>query len=161
MKRWNFSGQRQSHGNTKAHRRLGSIGQRTYPGKVWKGKKMPGRMGGETVTYQNKRIMKIDCPKSLIYIRGQVPGPVGGCVYICDSMKKRERQFKKLSYPTFIPRPDEEYPDILLAPVRKLDPSEMFKHENNLEGIKHQTEEIDEMVVDETGTIVGKDDTEI
>ena len=56
MKRWNFKGQCASHGVSKAHRKGGSIGQCTYPGKVWKGKKMAGRMGGKSATAQNLQV---------------------------------------------------------------------------------------------------------
>jgi large subunit ribosomal protein L3 len=59
MKRWNFSGQPASHGNTKSHRRGGSIGGRTDPGKVWKGKKMPGHLGAETKTVKNVWVYKV------------------------------------------------------------------------------------------------------
>lgn len=59
MKRWNFSGQGASHGNTKHHRAPGSIGGRTDPGRVWKGKKMPGRLGGETMTFKNIWLYKV------------------------------------------------------------------------------------------------------
>jgi large subunit ribosomal protein L3 len=59
MKRWGFAGQGASHGNTKSHRRPGSIGGRTDPGKVWKGKKMAGRMGGERKTVKNVWVYKV------------------------------------------------------------------------------------------------------
>lgn len=59
MKRWGFAGQPASHGNTKSHRRPGSIGGRTDPGKVWKGKKMPGHMGAETKTVKNVWLYKV------------------------------------------------------------------------------------------------------
>jgi ribosomal protein L3 len=59
MKRWGFKGQGASHGNTKSHRRPGSIGGRTDPGKVWKGKKMAGRLGGEQQTVKNVWVYKV------------------------------------------------------------------------------------------------------
>lgn len=68
MKRWNFSGQEASHGNSKAHRLPGSIGQCEYPGKVWKGKKMAGQMGNKNATVLNQRIVRIDIEKQLLYI---------------------------------------------------------------------------------------------
>lgn len=61
MKRWNFAGQNATHGNTKHHRAPGSIGGRTDPGRVWKGKKMPGRLGGETKTFKNIWLYKVGC----------------------------------------------------------------------------------------------------
>ncbi len=160
MKRWHFGGQRASHGNTKAHRRVGSIGQRTYPGKVWKGKKMPGRLGGESTTVQNVRVVRIDCPRSLIFVEGAVPGPIGSCVYVRDAIKKVVRQYKTLKYPTFVPEDGVEYPDVETMKESKIDPSDIYLHENNVEGGQYQNEEIDDVAVDETGTICGADDYE-
>lgn len=59
MKRWGFAGQNATHGNTKHHRAPGSIGGRTDPGKVWKGKKMPGHLGNERVTFKNIWLYKV------------------------------------------------------------------------------------------------------
>ena len=161
MKRWNFSGQRATHGNTKAHRRLGSIGQRTYPGKVWKGKKMPGRMGGEITTVQNLLVIRVDCERSLIYVKGAIPGTVGSCVYIKDAIKKRTKQYKKLQYPTFLPVEGVEYPDVDTIRASKLDPSDIYKHENNMEGAQYQNDEAEDVVIDETGTICNENDFDL
>lgn len=60
MKRWNFGGGNATHGNSKAHRSGGSIGHAEYPGKVFKGKKMAGRMGNRSATTYNQRVVKID-----------------------------------------------------------------------------------------------------
>lgn len=68
MKRWNFSGQEASHGNSRAHRLPGSIGNAEYPGKVWKGKKMAGRLGNQNSTVQNQRVVRIDVEKSLLLV---------------------------------------------------------------------------------------------
>jgi hypothetical protein len=88
MKRWNFSGLGASHGVSKAHRSIGSTGQCQDPGKVFKGKKMPGRMGAERVSIQNLRIVKIDRGRNLIYVRGGIPGNKGAFVEIRDAVKK-------------------------------------------------------------------------
>jgi len=69
MKRWNFGGGRASHGNSVSHRVLGSIGCRQDPGRVFKGKKMPGRLGGERVTVQNLRVVKVDPARDLVYVQ--------------------------------------------------------------------------------------------
>ena len=61
MKRWHFGGGRASHGNSLSHRVHGSTGQRQDPGRVFKGKKMAGRMGGENITVQNLKILKVSC----------------------------------------------------------------------------------------------------
>ena len=81
IKRHGFSGQPNSHGGM-AHRRPGSIGQASYPGRVWKGIKMPGRMGGKNVTLQGLEVVDIDPEKNLLFIKGSIPGPVGGTVYL-------------------------------------------------------------------------------
>lgn len=85
MKRWGFHGQPASHGNTKSHRKGGSYGQRHDPGKVWKGKKMPGRMGNDRVTTQGLFLFKIEPKRNLLYIKGSIPGNVGGYLRITDS----------------------------------------------------------------------------
>ena len=77
MKRHNFKGGRASHGNSLNHRTLGSTGCRQDPGKVFKGKKMPGRMGSDRVTVQNLHILKIDVTRNLIYVKGAIPGQKG------------------------------------------------------------------------------------
>jgi len=158
MKRWHFSGGPASHGATKWHRRVGAIGQRTYPGKIWKGKKMPGRMGGKPVAAQSLQVIKIDYPRSLIYVRGGIPGPIGSTVYVQDSVRRMWKQYKRLKYPTFIPKPNQEYPDQFVIKPPLKDPSEHYKHENNLEGIQYQNDEIDDVAVDETGTIIADDE---
>ncbi len=86
IKRHNFSRQPMSHGGM-AHRRPGSIGQASYPAKVWKGIKMPGRMGGKNVTVQGVRIVDIDVEKNLLFVKGSVPGPVGGTVLLRHTSK--------------------------------------------------------------------------
>ena len=86
IKRHNFSRQPMSHGGM-AHRRPGSIGQASYPAKVWKGLKMPGRMGAENVTIQGVRIVDIDIEKNLLFVKGSVPGPVGGTVFLRHTSK--------------------------------------------------------------------------
>ncbi|WP_243545564.1 50S ribosomal protein L3 [Pseudodesulfovibrio tunisiensis] len=82
MKRWNFSGQRASHGAEKVHRVPGSVGNATFPGRVWKGKKMPGQMGNERVTYNNVEIVDVRPEDNVIIVKGQVPGPKNGLVMI-------------------------------------------------------------------------------
>jgi large subunit ribosomal protein L3 len=88
MKRHGFKGMPASHGTSKSHRAIGSTGMCQDPGRVFKGKKMPGRMGGVRVTKQNLRIVKIDRGRNLIYVRGAVPGNKGEFVEIRDAVKK-------------------------------------------------------------------------
>ncbi len=88
MKRWNFGGHRASHGNSVTHRAHGSTGQRQDPGKVFKGKKMAGHLGDETVTTQNLKVAGIDLEDNLVLIQGSVPGSDNGWVLITDAVKK-------------------------------------------------------------------------
>ena len=88
MKRWNFSGERASHGVSLTHRHGGSTGQCQDPGKVAKGKKMPGQMGAKRVTTQNLKIIFVDQEKNLIGVKGAVPGSKNGYVLVRDAVKK-------------------------------------------------------------------------
>jgi large subunit ribosomal protein L3 len=88
MKRHGFKGMPASHGTSKSHRAIGSTGMCQDPGRVFKGKKMPGHMGGVRVTKQNLRIVKIDRGRNLIYVRGAVPGNKGEFVEIRDAVKR-------------------------------------------------------------------------
>jgi large subunit ribosomal protein L3 len=81
VKRWNFGGGPNTHGNSK-HRRPGSIGPGTDPSRVIKGKKMPGHFGAERHTETNLRVERIDAERNLIYIRGAVAGPTNGIVLV-------------------------------------------------------------------------------
>jgi large subunit ribosomal protein L3 len=88
MKRWGFSGLPASHGTTKKHRAHGSIGNSQDPGRVWKGKKMAGRMGNRKRTVQSVFVYKIDAARNLIYVKGQVPGKSGLFLKIKDALRK-------------------------------------------------------------------------
>lgn len=88
VKRYNFATQRRTHGGGPIHRHVGSLGASATPGKVMKGTRLPGHMGTERVTVQNLHIVKIDAENNLIALRGAIPGPKGGVVYITDSVKK-------------------------------------------------------------------------
>ncbi len=86
IKRYNFHGQPMSHGGM-AHRRQGSIGQASYPGRVWKGMKMPGRMGGENLTVQGVKVVTVDSEKNILFVKGSVPGPNGGTLILKRTSK--------------------------------------------------------------------------
>lgn len=88
IKRHNFRSQRASHGNSLSHRAPGSIGQCQDPGRVFKGKKMPGRLGGKSVTTQNLVVIRVDEGKKLLLIKGAVPDTVNTRVVIRPSVKK-------------------------------------------------------------------------
>ncbi len=89
IKRHNFSHQRNSHGNSLAHRAPGSIGQCQTPGKVFKGKKMAGQMGNVRRTTQNLEVVSIDKDRHLLMIKGAVPGAKGGKVIVKTSVKSK------------------------------------------------------------------------
>ncbi|KJG12004.1 50S ribosomal protein L3 [Photobacterium iliopiscarium] len=87
IKRWNFSTQDMTHGNSLSHRAPGSIGQCQTPGRVFKGKKMAGHMGSERVTTQNLEIVRVDAERNLLLIKGAVPGATGGNVIVKPAVK--------------------------------------------------------------------------
>lgn len=86
MKRHNFAGLKASHG-VRGHRAPGSIGACATPSRVFKGKKMPGRMGAEKVTTLNLTVVQADAEREILLIRGSVPGPKGGVVVVRDAVK--------------------------------------------------------------------------
>ena len=88
MKRHNFAGLRASHGVSISHRSHGSTGNSQDPGRVWKGKKMAGQMGNKKITVQSLEVVSIDEERSLILVKGGVPGSIGGWVEITDAKKK-------------------------------------------------------------------------
>jgi len=88
MKRWNFGGLRATHGVSVSHRSHGSTGQRQDPGKVFKGKKMAGHLGDETVTTQNLTVVRVDAERGLILVKGAVPGAEGSYVKVSDAVKR-------------------------------------------------------------------------
>ncbi|PVU89935.1 hypothetical protein BB561_005108 [Smittium simulii] len=107
MKRWGFGGGRASHGVSLAHRTPGSIGQNQDPGRVFPGKKMPGRMGNQSVTVMELKVMKIDTELNCLYIKGHVPGNKRGIVKVRDAIKTNSvSKFPSditPPFPTYIP----------------------------------------------------------
>jgi large subunit ribosomal protein L3 len=87
IKRHHNSRGRESHGGGPTHRHAGSMGANSSPSRIFKGKKLPGHMGAERVTVQNLIVVKVDAENNLIAIRGAIPGPKGGVVYITDAVK--------------------------------------------------------------------------
>ncbi len=88
MKRHNFGGLRASHGVSISHRSHGSTGQNQDPGRVFKGKKMAGRMGNSKVTKQNLKIIEIDNDNNLLVIKGSIPGKKNSIIFLKDSVKR-------------------------------------------------------------------------
>ena len=87
IKRWNFSRQQMSHGNSRSHRAPGSIGANSDPSRVFPGKKMAGQYGNEQVTIQNLTIVGVDKAKNCILIKGGIPGPDKALVVIRNAVK--------------------------------------------------------------------------
>lgn len=87
VKRYNFKGQRQTHGSM-MHRRTGAIGCRLTPGRVWKNQRMPGHMGVDKRTVQNLQIVAARTEDSILLISGSIPGPKGGLVIVRPAKKK-------------------------------------------------------------------------
>ncbi len=87
MKRHGFSGVGASHGAHRNHRKPGSIGGASTPSRVFKGLRMPGRMGSERVTAQNVTVHAVDTEKGLLLLKGAVPGPTGGLVLVKTAAK--------------------------------------------------------------------------
>ncbi|EPQ58300.1 mitochondrial 50S ribosomal protein L3 [Gloeophyllum trabeum ATCC 11539] len=87
MKRWNFKGLRASHGVSISHRSSGAMGAHQDPGRIWPGKKMPGRLGGERITTQNLKVIRVDSTLNLVFVRGCVPGVDDAHVMVQDAKK--------------------------------------------------------------------------
>ncbi|SIQ81553.1 50S ribosomal protein L3 [Marinobacterium stanieri] len=89
VKRWNFSTQDMTHGNSISHRAPGSIGQCQTPGRVFKGKKMAGHMGAERCTVQTLEVVRVDAERNLLIVKGAIPGATGGDVIVKPAVKAR------------------------------------------------------------------------
>jgi large subunit ribosomal protein L3 len=87
VKRWNFSMQDATHGNSVSHRAPGSIGQNQSPGRVFKGKKMAGQMGNKNVTVQSLKLVRVDQENRLLLVKGAVPGAIGSGVVVKHAVK--------------------------------------------------------------------------
>ncbi len=90
VKRFRVAGGPASHGSM-FHRRIGSVGMRQTPGRVWKTQKMPGQMGSKRRTVQNLRIIKVDAEKNVLLVRGALPGSIGGTVVVRAAIKNRAK----------------------------------------------------------------------
>ncbi len=121
MKRWGFAGQPASHGNSLAHRGAGSTGGCQDPGKVFKGKKMAGRMGGKRRTVQSCHVWRVDPQRNLIYVRGQVPGHKGNFVFVQDAVRKQAHDQPPLPIPSIL---EGEVGEVTVADKQGTDPFE-------------------------------------
>jgi large subunit ribosomal protein L3 len=132
MKKWGFGGQPASHGVSLAHRSLGSTGQKQWPSKVFKGKRMHGHMGGHPRCQFNLKVFRIDYERCLVYILGSVPGKTGELVEIMDSRFSYKTNHELLNYPTFVPVAGESYANVIQVEPPIQDPSEVWLHDNVL-----------------------------
>jgi large subunit ribosomal protein L3 len=92
IKRHNFSSQRASHGNSRSHNVPGSISMAQDPGRVFPGKRMSGHQGDETVTVQNLDIIRVDAERSLLLVRGAIPGSKNGHVVVRHAVKVKAKK---------------------------------------------------------------------
>lgn len=90
MKRHNFKGQRDTHGVSLMHRAVGSLGISDVA-RVWPGKRMPGRYGGERVTVRGLKVVRIDAERNLLMLRGAIPGPTGSLVVVRKQQAKKAK----------------------------------------------------------------------
>jgi len=91
IKRHNFRGQDNTHGNSLSHRAPGSIGQCQTPGRVFKGKKMAGHMGARNTCAQNIEVVRVDAERNLLLVKGAVPGARGGNVIVTPAIKMKNK----------------------------------------------------------------------
>jgi large subunit ribosomal protein L3 len=91
MKRHHFKGMTQSHGTHEYFRHGGAVSSNTYPGRLFSGRRMPGQLGNARVTVQNIRVLGTDPEKNLIYLRGAIPGPEDGLVFVRRAKKKKKQ----------------------------------------------------------------------
>jgi large subunit ribosomal protein L3 len=91
MKRWHWKGGPRTHGST-SHRRVGSIGSSTTPGRVFRGHHMPGHMGAQKTTVQNLKVIKVDLANNLLLVEGGVPGQKNGYLVVTKAIKKRSKK---------------------------------------------------------------------
>ena len=122
IKRWNFRHQAFTHGNSKAHRKPGALQGCEFPGKVFKGKKMAGKMGNKSATQFTCRVMRVDNERSLLYVKGPIPGSIGGMVKIRDGLKKMHKQVRETN-------PVKVGVDTWSGPPE--DPRDSYEHEND------------------------------
>lgn len=95
IKRWNFTMQDATHGNSLSHRSQGSTGQRQSPGRVWKNKKMAGQMGNVMRTAQSLEVAKVDVARGLLLVKGAVPGATNADLIITPAVKQKRAKGDK------------------------------------------------------------------
>lgn len=128
IKRHGFSRQPESHGNSKTTRAVGSTGQCQDPGKVFKGKKMPGHMGKNQTYTRNTLLYKIDVDRNLLFIHAHIPGPQGSMCVLRDAVGAQWAPENPPPFPTYLPEEGEEQVnEIVMDVTHKKDPMLMYE----------------------------------
>jgi large subunit ribosomal protein L3 len=132
IKKYNFRRQPASHGNSLTTRVLGSTGGRQDPGRVFKQKKMYGRMGGNVSVQKGMTVFKIDVEKNILYIKGSLPGKAGTFLKIWDTLlvDKAEDNLRLSHFPTFVEQPGMSYAKQFSMYCGERDPLEIEIHDN-------------------------------
>lgn len=130
MQRWGFRGLPASHGHSLSHRSHGSTGQCQDPGRIFKGKKMAGRGGYKVRMEHSLMVYRVDFERSLLYLKGCIPGANGSTVQIKDSMYATKKNYGLINYPTFIYEKGKQYAMVIDSEPPKNDPTESWLHEN-------------------------------
>lgn len=129
IKRHNFASQEATHGNSLSHRKVGSIGQCQDPGKVFKGKKMPGNMGNSRVYTRNNLLYKIDVERNLLYLAAHIPGPAGSMCVLKDAVGAQWAPENPPPFPTYFPEEDEEQVnEIVMDLSHRKDPMRAYEN---------------------------------
>ena len=147
VKRYGFGGGPRTHGQSDRERAPGSIGQTTTPGRVYKGKKMAGRMGNEQVTVQNLVVVDVDSDSKTILIKGLVPGILGSVVRITKTGEVKEKNFVPL-HKVSESQPEVEELDVTES-VEAPEEADGTTVDNETNGEESQTEEVKEEVKEE------------
>lgn len=119
MQRWGFAGGNKSHGASKSHRQIGGIGGCQDPGRVFKGKKMPGKMGYDHTWQYALKVMKVDPVRQVLFIRGSIPGPQKSWVEMRDAWLKPAPVHAP--FPTFVPSEDDTN-EVTIAEASEINP---------------------------------------
>lgn len=132
IKKYGFSRQPASHGNSVTTRVLGSTGGRQDPGRVFKKKKMYGQMGNRITTQSGLQVFKIDIDKNIVYLKGSVPGKPGTIIKMRDSLllNKAIQNLELVHFPTFVEEEGVQYPRQMSMYCGERDPSEIEIHDN-------------------------------
>ena len=135
VKRWDFAGGPKTHGQSDRWRAPGSIGAGTDPGRVFKGKKMPGHMGNRSRTVLNQLVVEVDIARGLIFVAGNVPGPNGSLVEVKQARKRSIDPVKVVIEPVL----SEDVADVSEDVVGEVEEAPIANNEAVLETTSEQS----------------------